>query len=53
MKINPFNFAINERCYNVLNTHTFYDPAMIDDVNYQWGSTSVNADTAFGMANVH
>jgi hypothetical protein len=52
-KINSFNFAINERCYNILNTHTMYDPAMIDDKAYQWGADSVNSDTAMGFANVH
>jgi hypothetical protein len=29
-RINAFNFAINDRPYDVLNTHTLYDPAMID-----------------------
>mgnify|MGYP003532050304 CR=1 FL=1 len=30
-RINCFNFAINDRCYDIYNTHTLYDPAMIDD----------------------
>lgn len=30
-RINCYNFAINDRCYNVLNSHTLYDPAMIDN----------------------
>ncbi len=52
-KINEYNFAINDRCYDIMNTHTFYDPAMIDDLNYQWGGQSVNCDTAMGYANIH
>ena len=36
-----------------MNTHTLYDPAMIDDFSYQWGGFSVNYDTAMGMANLH
>ncbi len=52
-RINPFNFAINERCYNVYNTHTFYDPGMIDNLNYSWNAYSINSDTAMGMPNVH
>lgn len=52
-KINAFNFAINERCYNVYNTHTFYDPGMIDVPTYQWTSNSINTDTAMGMPNLH
>lgn len=52
-KINSYNFAINERCYDIMNTHTFYDPSMIGDPLYQWSASSVNADTALGMANVH
>ncbi len=52
-KLNAYNFAINDRCYDILNTHTFYDPAMINDGNYIWSSQTVNSDTAMGMANVH
>lgn len=42
-RINPFNFAINERCYDIQNTHTFYDPAMIDNENYTWSPLSINS----------
>lgn len=52
-RINAFNFAINQRCYNVYNSHTLYDPSMINNINYQWGASSVNYDTAMGMANIH
>jgi len=52
-KINAYNFAINDRCYNILNTHTLYDPSMIDDPKYVWTSSSINYDTAMGMANIH
>jgi hypothetical protein len=36
-----------------MNTHSFYDPAMIDDPTYNWTAQSVNADTAMGMSNLH
>jgi hypothetical protein len=52
-RINPYNFAVNDRCYNIFNTHTFYDSAMINNEAYTWGATSVNADTALGMPNLH
>lgn len=52
-RINSYNFAINERCYDITNTHTFYDPAMIDNPRYIWGADSINNDTAMGMANIH
>lgn len=52
-RINAYNFAINDRCYNIYNTHTFYDPAMIDDSHYQWNPLSINNDTALGMCNLH
>lgn len=52
-RINAFNFAINDRCYNVYNTHSFYDPAMIDDEYYNWNPMSINSDTAMGMCNLH
>ena len=44
---------VNERPYDVLNTHTFYDPAMIDDWSYQFNAGSINQDTALGMSNLH
>jgi hypothetical protein len=52
-RINAYNFAINDRCYNVYNTHTLYDPAMINDPNYLWNAQSINADTAMGMSSIH
>lgn len=52
-KINAFNFAINDRCYNIFNTHTFYDSFMIDDPYYKWNVGSVNSDTAMGMSLIH
>jgi hypothetical protein len=52
-RINAFNFAINERPYNIFNTHTMYDTAMIDNLNYAWNAQSVNYDTALGMPYVH
>lgn len=53
-RINAYNFAINERCYDVTNKKTFYDPAMYNKKNtYQWSSNSVNTDTALGMSYLH
>ena len=52
-RINAYNFAINDRPYNIYNTHTFYDPSMIDDIAYQWGADTVNSDTAMGMSFLH
>jgi hypothetical protein len=52
-RINAYNFAINDRCYNPNNANTFYDPAMFGNAGYQWGSNSVNQDTALGMCHIH
>lgn len=52
-RINAYNFAINDRCYNIANKQTFYQLAMINDANYVWKPTSVNSDTALGMPNIH
>lgn len=52
-KINAYNFALNDRIYNPLKTHTFYDPTMLDSINYQWSFDSINADTAMGMPHIH
>lgn len=52
-RINPYNFAINERPYNVTNKSTLYDPEMKNNHNYSFTSTSVNADTAMGMCWLH
>ena len=52
-RINAYNFAINDRCYNIFNTHTLYDPAMIEDSGYVWQGSSINVDTALGMSSVH
>lgn len=52
-KINCFNFALNERPYNIFNTHPMYDSAIIDNVDYSWGAGSVNYDTAMGMSLIH
>ena len=31
-RINQFNFAINDRIYNVNNKNTFYDPALLNNI---------------------
>ncbi len=52
-RINAFNFSLNDRPYNILNTNPFYDAAMLGDLKYNWTTASVNCDTALGMANIH
>lgn len=52
-RINAYNFAINDRCYDPTNTRTFYDPNMLQNAKYVFSSTSVNADTALGMPYIH
>lgn len=52
-RINAYNFAVNERPYNVTNKNTFYDPDMVGNLNYTFTSNSVNADTAMGMSWIH
>lgn len=52
-RINCFNFAINDRPYTITNKNTFYDPNMLNNQHYTFTSSSVNADTALGMAWIH
>lgn len=52
-RINAYNFAINDRCYDVTRKNTFYDPSMIDQLLYKWTPQSVNYDTALGMPMIH
>jgi hypothetical protein len=52
-RINAYNFAINERCYNPYNVNTMYDGSMVNNPNFNWPAGSVNYDTALGMANIH
>lgn len=57
-RINAYNFAINERCYDITKTSSFYDPAIkptgtTDATSYSWTANSVNQDTALGMPFIH
>lgn len=52
-RINTYNFAINDRCYDITNQRPLYDTNMINKTIYSWGTHSVNYDTAMGMANIH
>jgi hypothetical protein len=52
-RINCYNFAINERCYDITKKNTFYDPLMKNNSNYVWTEDSINSDTALGMPNIH
>ncbi len=33
-RINQYNFAVNDRPYNVTNKNTFYDPQISNNFNY-------------------
>jgi hypothetical protein len=52
-RINSYNFAINDRCYDPNNSQTFYDPTMYNNPNYVFGPNSINSDTALGMSYIH
>ena len=53
-RINAYNFAINDRCYDPSNEATFYDQKIItDEGSYNWNAKSVNQDTALGMPWIH
>jgi hypothetical protein len=53
-KINQKNFAVNERCYNINNGMTFFNPKIYDNNNnWTFGPDIINQDTAMGMANFH
>ena len=36
-----------------MNTNSLYDKTMANNIAYTWSASSVNMDTALGMANVH
>lgn len=52
-RINAYNFSLNDRPFNPKNKSTFYDPSMLQNINYVFGTSSVNADTAMGMSWIH
>lgn len=52
-RINQYNFAINDRIYNVNNKNTYYDPAILNNINYAFTNSSINGDTALGSAWIH
>lgn len=52
-KINTKNFAVNGRCYDTSNIATNWDKNMANKWNYEFNSSSVNADTAMGMSSFH
>lgn len=52
-RINPYNFAVNDRPYDPTNRNTFYDLAMKGNQAYSFTSRSVNGDTALGMPYIH
>jgi hypothetical protein len=52
-RINAYNFAINDRCYDPTNNSFFYDSSMVNNPTYGWNKNAVNADTALGMSFIH
>ena len=52
-RINNYNFAVNDRCYDPTNTQTFYPSAGYNNPSYIFTDTSINADTAMGMPYIH
>lgn len=54
-RINTYNFAVNDRCYDPTNTNTLYLPSSYNNPTNttQWNSSSINADTALGMPFIH
>lgn len=52
-RINSYNFAINERCYNPANQQWFYDSSLRGNIYYAWNTNSINHDTAMGMSWIH
>lgn len=52
-RINSYNFAINDRCYDPNNTNTLYNGNITNNPSWSWGPKAVNADTALGMSYIH
>ena len=52
-RINAYNFAINDRCYDPSKITPLYDRLMINTPGYVWTKDSVNVDTAMGMPWIH
>lgn len=53
-RINAYNFAINERCYDITKQTAMYaDPARTQKTTYLWDTNTINVDTALGMPSVH
>lgn len=52
-RINAYNFALNDRCYDPTNKSTYYNSGMYNNPNYIIDSSSINTDTAMGMSWIH
>lgn len=52
-RINAYNFAINDRCYDITNKKTYYESSMQNNELYKFNQGSVNIDTALGMPWIH
>lgn len=52
-KINRWNFAINNRCYNPYNTGPLYPSIMFQQPTQTAWINSVNGDTAMGLPYLH
>lgn len=54
-KINPRNFAINQRCYDVNANGTLYNIGIMGTPpqGFTWNQNCMNSDTAMGLCNFH
>ena len=52
-RINPWNFAINCRCYDPSQTASYYNASMLNNTTYDWSTAIVNTDTSLGMPSFH
>ncbi len=53
-RINRWNFAVNNRCYDPTNQNTMISSAVLTNPNtYVWNSSTVNIDTAMGHSFFH
>lgn len=52
-RINPYNFAINDRSYDPTVSNTFYEQSMLNNRAYTFKKNSINTHTGLGMSYLH
>jgi hypothetical protein len=52
-RINNYNFAVNERCYDPYNTKSYKPPGSFLIPWWQWKIGAINGDTALAMPWIH